>query len=383
MSNQPNQPPSYSYQTGPEGHRNIAPTNAVPSYQPSGQQYGMPHRPPSQEIQQKMEQRDRLASMPQNSSMPQIPSMPQVPLMQPPSCEHERDDEPIEKIYAYINDLSNPRQREVALLELSKRREIHRELAPLLWHSFGTMAVLLQEIISIYPHLSPPTLTAVESNRVCNSLALLQTVATHPETREHFLYSHVPLFLYPFLNTVTKTRPFEYLRLTSLGVIGALVKVGVDESSTINFLLQTEIIPLCLRIMENGSDLSKTVASFIVQKILLDDSGLGYICATPERFYAVASVISNMAVNLAAHPSPRLLKHIIRCFLRLTDNHRALQALKTTLPDVIMNGENAFASCLREDALTKKWLEQLLTVIKTAANESDSLEENNLVESQQ
>lgn len=35
----------------------------------------------------------------------------------------------------------------------------------------------------------------------------------------------MPLFLYPFLNTVSKTRPFEYLRLTSLGVIGALVKV--------------------------------------------------------------------------------------------------------------------------------------------------------------
>ena len=38
--------------------------------------------------------------------------------------------------------------------------------------------------------------------------------------------AHVPLFLYPFLNTTSKTRPFEYLRLTSLGVIGALVKVN-------------------------------------------------------------------------------------------------------------------------------------------------------------
>lgn len=38
--------------------------------------------------------------------------------------------------------------------------------------------------------------------------------------------AHIPLFLYPFLNTVSKTRPFEYLRLTSLGVIGALVKVS-------------------------------------------------------------------------------------------------------------------------------------------------------------
>jgi CCR4-NOT transcription complex subunit 9 len=96
-------------------------------------------------------------------------------------------------------------------------------------------------------------------------LALLQCVASHADTRTSFLKGYIPLFLYPFLNTVSKTRPFEYLRLTSLGVIGALVKV--DDSDVINFLLTTEIIPLCLRIMETGSELSRTVATFIVQKV--------------------------------------------------------------------------------------------------------------------
>ena len=52
----------------------------------------------------------------------------------------------------------------------------------------------------------------------------------------------------------------------------------------INFLLTTEIIPLCLRIMESGSELSKTVATFILQKILLDETGLYYICQTYDRF---------------------------------------------------------------------------------------------------
>lgn len=100
------------------------------------------------------------------------------------------------------------------------------DLAPMLWHSFGTIAALLQEIVNIYPAINPATLTAHQSNRVCNALALLQCVASHPETRSAFLQAHVPLFLYPFLHTVSKTRPFEYLRLTSLGVIGALVKVS-------------------------------------------------------------------------------------------------------------------------------------------------------------
>ena len=153
---------------------------------------------------------------------------------------------------ALVAQLTIPEYREGALLELSKKREAFIDLAPILWHSFGTISALLQEIVAIYPMLSPPTLTAHASNRVCNALALLQCVASHPETRSLFLNAHIPLYLYPFLNTVSKNRPFEYLRLTSLGVIGALVKM--DDSDVINFLLQTEIIPLCLRIMEAGAD---------------------------------------------------------------------------------------------------------------------------------
>ncbi len=74
-------------------------------------------------------------------------------------------------------------QRESTLFELSKKRETFADLAPVLWYSFGTIAILLQEIISIYPMLSPPTLTPQASNRVCNALALIQCVASHTETK--------------------------------------------------------------------------------------------------------------------------------------------------------------------------------------------------------
>jgi CCR4-NOT transcription complex subunit 9 len=103
------------------------------------------------------------------------------------------------------------------------------------------------------------------------------------------MLAQIPIFLYPFLNTVNKNKPFEYLRLTALGVIGALVKT--DNPDVIEFLLSTEIIPLCLRIMERGSELSKTVATFIVQRILLDENGLNYVCNTAERFYAVTTYL--------------------------------------------------------------------------------------------
>uniref|UniRef100_A0A803Y963 CCR4-NOT transcription complex subunit 9 n=1 Tax=Meleagris gallopavo TaxID=9103 RepID=A0A803Y963_MELGA len=51
-----------------------------------------------------------------------------------------------EKIYQWINELSSPETRENALLELSKKRESVPDLAPMLWHSFGTIAALLQVV---------------------------------------------------------------------------------------------------------------------------------------------------------------------------------------------------------------------------------------------
>lgn len=258
-----------------------------------------------------------------------------------------------------VLDICNPKLRENALLQLAKMREICQDLlAPLLWHSFGTIAALLQDIVRIYPALSPPTLTPGASNRVCNALALLQCIASHPETRIPFLNASIPLFLYPFLSTTSKTRPFEYLRLTSLGVIGALVKV--DDTKVTSFLLQTEIIPLCLRTMEMGTELSKTVATYIVQKIMLDDVGLCYVCATPERMVSVATILSNVVVSLADQPSKatRLLKHIIRCYLRLSDDLRARAALGHCLPAALKDG--TFSDCLVDDPATRRCLQQLL-----------------------
>ena len=91
------------------------------------------------------------------------------------------------RVLEQIAQMMRPDTRESALLELSKKREQVPELALILWHSFGVMVSLLQEIISVYPLLNPSQLTAAASNRVCNALALLQCVASHSETRGLFL----------------------------------------------------------------------------------------------------------------------------------------------------------------------------------------------------
>jgi CCR4-NOT transcription complex subunit 9 len=103
------------------------------------------------------------------------------------SANGEQMSEENRRVLEWIAQVLNANTRESALLELSKKREQVPELALILWHSFGVMTSLLQEIISVYPLLNPSQLTAAASNRVCNALALLQCVASHSETRALFL----------------------------------------------------------------------------------------------------------------------------------------------------------------------------------------------------
>ncbi|KAF3683401.1 Cell differentiation protein RCD1 -like protein [Capsicum annuum] len=226
-----------------------------------------------------------------------------------------------------VLNLRYPVRHEHALLELSKKRELFHDLSPLLCNSFGTSVVLLQ---------------SAHSKVDCLIM----------ETRQ----SSIPSYLYPFLVTTSKSRPFEYLRLASLGVIGALVKA--DDTEVIRALLSPKIIPSCLRSMDIGCELSKTVATFILQKILLDDAGLDYICTRGVKFFYVARALGNMVGELVEQPSARLLKYIIRCYLRLSDNQRACDELGTCLPHILR--DTTFNSCLCEDPVTRMWLKELL-----------------------
>ncbi|RWW42192.1 hypothetical protein BHE74_00052271 [Ensete ventricosum] len=132
----------------------------------------------------------------------------------------------------------------------------------------------------------------------------------------------------------------------------SMLSVQVDDTEVISFLLQTEIIPLCLRTMEMGSELSKTVCiTFLVfsylnyEKILLDDVGLRYICATAERFFAVGSVLANMVgMWSSAQLSPRDVER--RDLQQLSSRNVMTSQLHVLL--------------LQDDPATRRWLQQLL-----------------------
>ncbi|CCW67135.1 unnamed protein product [Phytomonas sp. Hart1] len=270
----------------------------------------------------------------------------------------------IKEMFTCICNLYRPEMREKAILDLSKNRENYTVLGPTLWYSVGVMPIILQEIVSMYPLLSVSGQVPVKAaiNRASSVLTLLQTVAQHEASRKPFLESQICLFLYPFLRVPPNERT-EVLRLTSLGVIGALVKS--DDPAVITYLLNTEIFPLCLRIMEQSVEISRIISTFILQKLLLSEQGLQYACQTPNRFTAVAEVLQFMVSEKDENGqhvcATRLLRHIIRCYLRLSENERAREALPKILPEELRN--NTFHQYLEKDTNMKKWLLQLLVNI--------------------
>lgn len=76
--------------------------------------------------------------------------------------------------------MGRPRARALAFVRSVGSRASDHDAHRL---SSGVMSALLQEIVAVYPLLSPPSLTAHASNRVCNALALLQFVEGEMRTR--------------------------------------------------------------------------------------------------------------------------------------------------------------------------------------------------------
>lgn len=81
-------------------------------------------------------------------------------------------------------------------------------------------------------------------------------------------------------------------------------------------------------------------------------------------------VLGKMVISLTKDPSARLLKHVVRCYLRLSDNTRAREALRQCLPDQLR--DSTFTNCLQDDKSTNYWLTQLLKNLEPASTSVDS-----------
>ena len=266
-----------------------------------------------------------------------------------------------------VSELMLPEKCDNAARELFKRKNDYPKIALHLWRSPTTITTFVTKIQSIYGMLSPPTLTMSASSQVCNILNLFQCVVSCPYTRAFFLRARIPCYLCPFLNTRNTTSPFEYLRLSSLGVLKALVHG--NDAEGIKFLVgmhanRMDIISPCLRIMTIGGMLSKRLATYVLMKIILSNVGLAYICAKSNEEFndanpeVIANILHLMLVEHATKPfDPQLLNYILRCYIGLCNNMKARETLQLWHPNVLQT--LAFEVHRRGDVNTQNLLEEV------------------------
>ena len=245
---------------------------------------------------------------------------------------------PPEQACQLVMKLTGPSlaERNEALHQLSVQREQIPNLAVYLWESPATITSLLSEVLSVSPHLAatstasatkPPSLTGGLSTRVCNVLTLFQTVAGHNDIRIPFIRADIPMYLFPFLHTTNISRECECLKLSSLGIIGSLVRS--EQPEVIEYLLQNEFVPLCLRILKFGQELPRIVAAFIVQKILSDQNGLKNVCDSKEKLETVVKVLNIVLCDLATNYSDRLAKNVLKSYEYLEQEPKAEEIILT------------------------------------------------------
>lgn len=207
------------------------------------------------------------------------------------------------------------------------------------------MTILIQEIVSVYPILYTSIMKTHKTN-ICNTLSLLQCVAAHSETCPLLLQSGIYLYLFPFLKIAENYRPYENLRLTSLGVLGALLKN--ESSDAVRLLLQTEIVPICTNVIRTGATLSKTVAVFILQKLLRNTDGRAYICSdtamVSDVLNALSDVLSCSSSSGSAGGGGRVNEHqdplerALDCYLCIAEDTDGILKLKSMLPQEFHDG---------------------------------------------
>ncbi|KAG5563846.1 hypothetical protein RHGRI_000142 [Rhododendron griersonianum] len=219
-------------------------------------------------------------------------------------------------------------------------RENYDRTAFLLFNSCSTMAVLLQEVLAFSQLSVDGTPTVRASKRVVNVLTLFQCIASSKQTRYKFVKSFIPNFVVPLIRFEIPLENYEDVRAVALSVIGILCQAR--EPEVIQWALNSNMVEICRISMEIGSELSKVIGMHILEAILQDDSGMSYICS-PTCDLLLKNLMrtwKHLVTCLALDQdfSPRLLFHILRCYVLLCTHARGFNMVRENLPDSLTDG---------------------------------------------
>ncbi|CAF2122504.1 unnamed protein product [Brassica rapa] len=184
-------------------------------------------------------------------------------------------------------------------------------------------------------------------------------ITHYPETRNCFLKADMQYYFYPLMDINVTDPRLECLRIGALGVIAHMLRPPVDPAA-VCYLVNTSCLQHCTKAIEIGSTESKTIAVFIINKILSTGEGLQYCCVLPDRFFFIDGLLKRLLMYLTtmARPCPSLFNLLVGCYTSLSYKPRARRGLRRYLPDMLFN--NTFASLLAADPAAERNRRELI-----------------------
>lgn len=199
----------------------------------------------------------------------------------------------------WIHDLNNTSTRARAINFLSKSRERIPELGLLLWHSFGAISSLIQEIIISY---AGPT-NAQGNELVCDVLSLLQSIAEHPRARIYFVCSNLHEIIAPIAKQGKTDEYTELQRTKALQIFCCLVdpatvdgRLWAREHSLIvrQIMANQSLMPIIWNSARFGQRESMMLIIQLLEQLFAQYDILVLLLQTPQNLERLVKVLDHL-----------------------------------------------------------------------------------------
>ena len=276
------------------------------------------------------------------------------------SKKENQDLEDEDKIISkYVLDLKNEETRNEVMKNLHLYNKNPSEKIGLyLWYSGGTMAVLLQELIKLYPYLPPfntKKITNETYNKSSHILFFFECLALNPQTKKEFIESGILVYVFPFLSIVPNSKNSFMIRTLTLKMLYTLIEKKFDIE-TFNILKQHQIMLTLLKIFSNGKELDKKIACHIILIIISNIAGLEYFCEVKQRLQALVVSFRQILIN---DDCIKLKKYALKVLLIITENSEAKNEIKDYLLELFKKF-NIYQNLDENAKIKAKQLEKIL-----------------------
>ncbi|XP_026406642.1 cell differentiation protein rcd1-like isoform X2 [Papaver somniferum] len=272
-----------------------------------------------------------------------------------------------------ILELQDESSRETALRCLSRflieiREEnprMYNDAGHMLYYSFGTMSILLQEILAFLRKMVEGSLKYRSIKRIANVLTLIQanrlfSIAANSATREKLIDSQVPIFLLPVIKFKGPLEDFDNICAVALSVIGIMCQAR--EPKIIKWAVDNQISEACWSCTDTGNELTRVIGMHILEAILRNEYGMSYICSPmcDDLLTGLMKAWREMITILAKSQdySPRLVFHVLRCYMLLCVHDSAVLSY---LLDPMLDG--TFIESAEKFPIIGRLLDELLMTI--------------------